>query len=158
MVTSSHSRSKIWGPCRFVLSRGRHKWKFSRYPSVPKIFFPAGTHRYPKFFFLAGTRYPSVPKIFFRYTAVPKFAKFRWVPAGTHGYRGTASADPRFRALSSRLKCICVHFQNSVFSRKITWRCVNAKRCYKKLNLNVISITNCVRISLISLVRPNRSE
>ena len=70
--------------------RGRHKWKFTRYPSVPKISFGPvpGTHRYPKIFFwpvpgthnfyLAGIRYPSVPK----------FPEIQWVPAGTQ-YPGT---------------------------------------------------------------------
>ena len=51
------------------LTRGRHKWKFSRYP---------------KFFFLAGTRCPSVPKVFFsgRYPVPIGTQIFFWLVLG----------------------------------------------------------------------------
>ena len=85
-------------------TRGRHNWKFGRYPvSIGTQKFLAGT-RYPsvlffscpyplpigtKKFFLAGTRYLSVPKFFSGRYPVPIgtqnfFSGWYQVPIGTH--------------------------------------------------------------------------
>ena len=54
-------------------TRGRHRWKFERYP-VPIL-----TQK----IFLTGTRYPSVPKIFFNFDEYQPVPRYRWVK----GYR-----------------------------------------------------------------------